>query len=388
MKHVLILDANQRSALAVTRSLGMKGIKLVTADDTTSSLAGSSKYSTVYIQHPPAHTDPEAFIDQVADICREYGIEMVIPMTELTAALLLKHRAILPELTLPLAETKSIDLLSDKCRLVELAKSLQIPVPSSVQQRAGEDVDLERQLYPMVLKPAKSWLQIDQHWLHTTVRFANSHEQARDILTNDIAFNSEKYMLQQHVPGHGEGVFAVYNDGKALAFFAHKRLREKPPRGGVSVLSESVEVSPQLECYAKKLLDHVRWHGVAMVEFRVDDEGNAWLMEVNTRFWGSLQLAVDAGVDFPWLLYRISCGDKVERVNNYKTGRRLRWLLGDLDSLYITLKDKEFSVAVKALSILKFMTPAPFKTRHEVNRLYDLKPFWWELKKYISDLSK
>ena len=35
-------------------------------------------------------------------------------------------------------------------------------------------------------------------------------------------------------------------------------------------------------------------------------------MEINTRFWGSLQLAVDAGVDFPWLLYRMVSGENPE----------------------------------------------------------------------------
>ncbi|MCK7577967.1 MAG: ATP-grasp domain-containing protein [Chromatiales bacterium] len=57
---------------------------------------------------------------------------------------------------------------------------------------------------------------------------------------------------------------------------------------------------------AKKLLDAVSWHGVAMVEFRVTLEGKPYLMEINTRFWGSLQLAIDAGVDFPYWLIRFA----------------------------------------------------------------------------------
>jgi hypothetical protein len=44
MKNVLILDANQRSALAATRSLGKRGIPVVTGDETKDTLAGNSKY--------------------------------------------------------------------------------------------------------------------------------------------------------------------------------------------------------------------------------------------------------------------------------------------------------------------------------------------------------
>ena len=92
-------------------------------------------------------------------------------------------------------------------------------------------------------------------------------------------------------------------------------------------------------------------------------------MEINTRFWGSLQLAVDAGVDFPWLLYQLACGEQPEPVSSYKTGRRLRWLLGDLDSLYLTLRDRVYyTVADKLRAVMKFMTPSTFRTRHEVNR--------------------
>ena len=59
---------------------------------------------------------------------------------------------------------------------------------------------------------------------------------------------------------------------------------------------------------SEKILGHVAWEGVAMVEFLVADDGTPYLMEVNTRFWGSLQLSIDAGVDFPYLLYQVFAG--------------------------------------------------------------------------------
>ena len=69
-----------------------------------------------------------------------------------------------------------------------------------------------------------------------------------------------------------------------------------------------------------------------MVEFKVDPrDGIPKLMEINPRFWGSLSLAVEAGVNFPFLLYRLSCGETFSPVTDYQTGVRCRWLLpGDL----------------------------------------------------------
>jgi len=69
-----------------------------------------------------------------------------------------------------------------------------------------------------------------------------------------------------------------------------------------------------------------------MVEFRIDPrDGKPKLMEINPRFWGSLQLAIYSGVDFPYLLYKMAIDGDVEPVFEYKTGIKVRWLLlGDI----------------------------------------------------------
>ena len=392
MKRVLILNANQRSALSVTRSLGKHGILLITADEDLSSLAGSSCYSQKFLTYPSPQLQPEQFILVIAEICKNEQIDIVMPMTELTASLLLSSQADsstnLADITLPFAALNTVNSIADKCSLMHMAEKLDIPIPVTWHADDPDNlpVNLTTLTYPIILKPGKSWVLYNKEWMHTSVQIAEDEAQARRILTSDDAFRAFPFMIQEFVPGKGAGVFALYDNGKAVALFAHRRLREKPPQGGVSVLSESVVVDKDLEIYARKLLDHVNWHGVAMVEFRVTPEGKPYLMEINTRFWGSLQLAVDAGVDFPWLLYQAASGQQPEAVTHYRTGIRLRWLLGDIDSLYLILRDKKVSLKEKLTAIGCFLIPHPFKTRHEVNRLSDFKPFLWELKQYIKDL--
>ena len=388
MKRTLILDANQRSSLAVVRSLGKYKVPIITADETPDALAGCSRYSQQYFSYPSPQLQPEQFSSAIAEFCKKENIDIVMPMTELTATLLLNVQSRLPAVTLPFADIDIVNTLADKYSLMHLAESLKIPIPRTWYADDPENlpVNLTNLPYPVVLKPGKSWLLYENKWMHTEVQIANNASEANNILTSDPAFRAHPFMLQEFIPGKGEGVFTLYNNAKPLAFFAHRRLREKPPRGGVSVLSESADVNPTLELYARKLLEHVDWHGVAMVEFRVTADGKPYLMEINTRFWGSLQLAIDAGVDFPWLLYQVASKTQVKPTNNYKTGARLRWLLGDLDSLYLILRDVEFSMKDKLKAIAAFLQPSPFKTRHEVNRWGDMGPFWWELKKYLNDL--
>jgi len=58
---------------------------------------------------------------------------------------------------------------------------------------------------------------------------------------------------------------------------------------------------------ASRMLAALRWHGVAMAEFKWDEASGAfWLLEINGRFWGSLPLALAAGVDFPYYLYQVA----------------------------------------------------------------------------------
>jgi predicted ATP-grasp superfamily ATP-dependent carboligase len=390
MKRALILDANQRSALAVTRSLGRRGVPLITADETSSALAGRSKYSGSYFKYPSPKTQSVQFIDFLADFIPRHEIDVVIPMTELTTTLLLSNQSAFSHVILPFADLNTVDALADKCQLMRMAATLSIPIPKTWFVETVEALpELGILPYPLVLKPGKSWQPQEGIWSRRAVRFAQSPSEVTTIVTQDPAFHGHPFLLQECVTGVGQGVFALYDHGRPVVFFAHRRLREKPPSGGVSVLCESIPVDPQLLAHAKALLDKVGWHGVAMVEFKVDPQTDTpYLMEVNTRFWGSLQLAIYAGVDFPWLLYQLACGASPGASEKYRIGIRSRWLLGDIDNLYLTMRDRQNTFRDKLAALAEFLTPHPLRTRHEVNRWGDPGPFWYELKHYIHDLLK
>jgi predicted ATP-grasp superfamily ATP-dependent carboligase len=55
-------------------------------------------------------------------------------------------------------------------------------------------------------------------------------------------------------------------------------------------------------------------------------------LEVNPRFWGSLALGVEAGVDFPLLYYRCCLGESVGPVRQ-RNGVKVRFFPGDFVSL-------------------------------------------------------
>lgn len=385
-QHVLVLDAAQRSALAVTRSLGqLANIRVVTAEASGQALAGSSRYSSQFFTSPNPITAPQDYITWLAKLSSELDFALIIPVTEVTSQLLLLNMEHLPRVRLPFASYDNVLQLADKGHLMKLAQSLEIPIPATQWLNSAAELDREKLIYPLVIKPCLSKIFTPSAWIATSVKIIHSEMDLDKALQSESYLQNSPFMIQEFIPGSGAGIFCLYNRGLPVTFFAHKRLREKPPQGGISVLSESAAVDPILKQQAEKLLAAANWHGVAMVEFRIAPDGTAYLMEVNTRFWGSLQLAIDSGVDFPALMLSNELALGIKQPANYQIGQRLRWLLGDFDSLYLYLKS-DYSISAKCMRILAFFTPDLFNTKHEIDRLSDLKPALYELKTYLRQI--
>jgi predicted ATP-grasp superfamily ATP-dependent carboligase len=182
-------------------------------------------------------------------------------------------------------------------------------------------------------------------------------------------------LLQREVLGPGEGLFLLRWDDRIIAAFAHRRIREKPPWGGVSVYRESISPPPDLLAAGTALLDRLGWRGVAMIECKRDlATGRHVFMEINGRLWGSLQLALDAGVDFPRLLIDCARGYQVSPVTSYRIGVRSRWFWGDVDHLYLRLRHGPD----RAAAVRDFIRPHPRHDREEIWRWRDPGPFMVE----------
>jgi len=170
------------------------------------------------------------------------------------------------------------------------------------------------------------------------VTYASSGDEAQRKVCEWI----EKYALvparypqvEERVTGDGAGCSVCYWQGRRVATFCHRRLRERIATGGTSTLRESIS-NPALERAATRIFDHVGWHGLAMSEFKLaTDGGEPWFIEVNPRLWGSLPLAVSAGAEFPFLLWCSAvhgpdAAIEHHRRNPVRIGWKGRWLWGD-----------------------------------------------------------
>jgi predicted ATP-grasp superfamily ATP-dependent carboligase len=306
-------------------------------------------------------------------------------MTDISMHLILGNRALFNDIVIPCATFEAYESLTDKWRLFELANNLGLSTPRTYFVRDSKQLRAWHRdlLFPLVVKPYRSRVFSNGRWLRAGVQYADSWNELQSLVANCEYLEAHPFLLQEYIDGENQGIFALYDRGSPVVFFAHRRLREKPPSGGVAVLSESIPMNSRTRDIAEQLFTHVGWHGVSMAEFKVRHDGEPYLLEVNARFWATLQLAVDAGVDFPWLLHELAVGRTPMPIDSYRAGVRSRWLIGDVAHLLLTAARRHvnrYQTRTQHWQGLSgFMRFFDRHTRYEINRWDDPRPFMVEL---------
>jgi predicted ATP-grasp superfamily ATP-dependent carboligase len=400
-RRILVTDGEQRSALALVRSLGRAGHSVFVCSARDRSLAGASRYCRDESRVGDPLDGAERYERAVRGLIDRWKIDVLMPVSEAALLALLPARARMADVVLPFPDEATFRRICDKAELLSVAPRVGISIPRQIAVGSAEDamsLDPGSIDYPVVLKPARSVGEGKSaiagreaagggRRTKLTVRHAASGAELSAALEelNEAGEAAYPLLIQQRIVGPGIGIFLLLWEGRTLASFAHRRIREKPPSGGVSVYRESVVADPALVARSRALLEHFGWCGVAMVEYKVDERtGTPYLMEVNGRFWGSLQLAVDAGVDFPALLLAAATGEDPAPVRDYTAGVRSRWWWGDVDHLIARLRRSrsELSLPPEApgrwRAVLDFLTIHFGRDREEILRLDDPRPFFRE----------
>ena len=368
---VLVTDEHYKHSLGTVRHLGRQGVFVGVAAGSRQSLACCSRYCREVIL---AEDDQlETLVAAILKTVRQQHFDLVIPVSyAMTLALAQRKDELLPYTQIEVASAQSIAKAADKLEMTNLAQRVGVPAPWTV--RACDAKQLPDSLrFPVVIKPQREFPG------RPPIRYARDRRELRSILerhsdTGRNGFLSD-VIVQEYIPGRGCGFFATYQKGVCKRVFMHRRVREYPASGGVSSCAESF-YDPKLAQYGRRLLDELNWHGLAMVEFRRDSrDGEFKLMEINPKLWGSLDLALAAGADFPGDLCRMALGQTLIFSDDYSRNLRFHWPFsgqGELFHLW-TRPQSLFAVA------FDYLNP-----RVKSNLwLTDPKPNWNEVSKLL-----
>jgi len=362
---VLITDGHWRKTLAAVRALGTQGVPVTVGESSRLAMAAFSRYCRHRLVYPSALSTPDRFLNRLYDVCRRRRFRMLLPMEDATIQLLAARRSDFERFThLPLADPETIRRAGDKAVVMQTAAGLGIPTPRTWHIHDLKQLNtLKKRLpYPVVIKPRCASGAIGVCYPKDAAAFEKQYR----IVHRRFPFP----LIQERIPADGAGFGASFlfdAGGRVKASFVHQRLREYPLSGGASTLRISVRRADVLEM-GRTLLTALKWFGVGMVEFKLDPrDGVPKLLEINPRFWGSLALAVNAGVNFPYLMLRMARGEFFAPVERYRIGVQCRWLLpGDLLHFLASPEKRtlmpdffRFRGPQKAYDILSLTDPLP-----------------------------
>ena len=296
-------------ALAVVRSLGRRGVRvrLVRSDD--HAVAERSRYAACEGAWPR-----EGRIGWLLELARRERLDgwVLIPTHDEEAALIARHRDELETrfrvTTPPWAALRDA---YDKRATHALAMRLGLDQPWTLLPRSAADLVAAEGHYPVVVKPAfkkaANRLTTDKAWrADDAAELRRRYAEACELVDASIL------MVQELVPGDGAAQLsfaALCSNGAVLASLTARRTRQYPMDFGRASSYVETTADPAVEEAARRLLAAMRWTGMVEVEFK-----DGKLLDVNPRAWGWQSLCGRAGVDFPYLLWRLACGQDVPEV--------------------------------------------------------------------------
>jgi predicted ATP-grasp superfamily ATP-dependent carboligase len=287
----------------------------------------------------PTDGSAETSLAALVQTLEQTNARVLIPSSNVTVELIRQHREKLEKrVRIALSKEPGLGIALDKELTLDAAKEQGLYIPRSITIENENEVPLalhEIRL-PAVVKPVKSLIWRGNVITGLTSKLVVTAEEAQRVVA-DITQHGIAVLFQQFLSGRREAMHLFYAHDQFYASFAQWAKRTVPPLGGVSVLRQSIAVPEDIGDKAKRLVQAIGLEGYSEVEFRRDSAGIPYLMEINPRLSASVELAVRAGVDFPYMLYRWANGDQIPKVKNYRVGKWMRYLQGDVATTVATI---------------------------------------------------
>lgn len=324
--------------------------------------AGLSRATDRVYVYPDPTDGVERFVDHLVGYLERTDHAAVVPMTDPTHSVLARHRREIEatDTEVGAEEWETFVAANDKARIAALAESRSVPIPETHAPESVADVETlaEDLPYPVIVKPRlTSVTDGDGGYREIRISESNYAESPAELVSTYRSFTAalgdaqrRPPIVQEVVPGTTEATSALADGGEVIAYFQEVRLRTYPVDGGVGALRVGVR-EPTMREYASEIIEALGWTGPIYVEFMKLPDGSYRLIEVNGRYWGSLALAVNSGVDFPWLHYRLLQRDRPTHDGEYRTDLKQRRLFyRDINWLRTKLSRGEYAAVYPFLA--------------------------------------
>jgi protein-tyrosine-phosphatase/predicted ATP-grasp superfamily ATP-dependent carboligase len=379
------LGQGDRAFLASLRSLGRKGLA-VHAINTGKEPLPASRYIRKIHPLPFFDEAPEEWLAGLISLMKNLSFDLVLPTDDQSVIPIQQHQNQLREHgPVYVLNDKAYEVSFDKGKSRQLAESLGLPVAKGCPVHSYEEASEWARSYgwPLIAKPLSSFVadNLSDKRMVQTIR---DETQLQRLFSKQGKAGATAYIFEQYFQGVGVGVEFIARNGKPLYYFQHERVHE-PPEGGGSSYRKSVAVDPRLEEFSTLLIRSLEYDGIGMVEFKMSPDRKSFIfIEINGRFWGSLPLAIAAGADFPFWLYKMIVNGETEFNAPYKKGLFARNFLKDLSWMtknYRADGSDPYLITKPVGSVLsELLNPFLGREVFDTLALDDPRPFFSDLK--------
>jgi predicted ATP-grasp superfamily ATP-dependent carboligase len=356
---VVVTDAEERASLAACRGLASAGYRVCAVARHRPAAGHWSRMCAERVVAPDPRKNVEAFVDTVAEALQRRERSLLVPGSDASLLAVSEHRDRLgPSAVLGLPSREAVRRSGDKLLLLEIAAQAGLaPPPSRTCRDAGEALAAGAELgYPVVLKPARSFLPVDGCLRQQGVVLVAS----QPVLREAAPRFTPPFIVQRFERAGFLSCTGVIAEGRLLALTTSRVLRLWPPAAGMHTYSETVPVPPGLAGSVRRLLNAVGWQGIFQLQMLELGDGRLSVIDLNPRPFASLALDLYAGANLAaiwcdWLLGR-NPSPVVAR-----PGMRYRWEEGELSHLAWQLGHLRLRAAASVLKPHRRVTHAWFR---------------------------
>ena len=333
---MLITDGANKNTLSILRHLDDSECRI---DITTHlpkwlTLCSYSKYckNTIKLYSDPQ--DIDGYAKELIQVLKKADYDVLIPVGLNSNLMASKYKSEIQSYVNLLApDWEYMKIAANKDMTMNLASCIGVPIPQTVVLDDPRDLrDITE--FPVVIKSSDE--------SKNYIKYCNNPQELLENFNELFSKSRTKIICQEYIEGFGCGFFGIYQEGRLISHFLHKRLKEFPITGGPSAVAESF-FDEKLYHSGKQLCDALHWNGPIMAEFKYDTiKGEYKLIEINPKLWGSLDLTIEAGINVPKILIQSALRKEIDCTPTYRYVK-YRWVFPD-----------EFKVLVSKPSVKAF----------------------------------
>jgi predicted ATP-grasp superfamily ATP-dependent carboligase len=367
----VIVTGGDFQAISVLRTLARKGVPVILLDSEYC-ISRFSRFKKRFFKSPHL-SEKELYLDFLIELAEKEDLKgwIIIPNSDEAVYILSKYKDILEKYyKVPTPSWEVINNLYIKKNTYQVAAKNGIPTPKTYYpENLDELLDLNLP-FPVVLKPSirdnfYSKVKIKAFLVNNKDELIKAYKKLCSVI------HSSEVLVQEFIPGGANQLYSFcpyFKEGKVVSGIMAKRSRQHPMDfGHATTFAELVDI-PEMQKIAEQFLSLINYYGIAEVEFMKDPQNGEYkLLEVNPRIWGWHSLAIAAGVDLPYILYRDMIGEKIEFTTPLK---HLKWvrLITDIPTAFLEIINGRMKIAdyitsmkgKKEFAVFSFSDPLPF----------------------------